>query len=253
VHNNPVNAIDPSGEYSIPQVVTTLAITSFLFNVGITLATSYNIAKDVGTIDGVVINFGVSLGGKGFAGALIVSLVWYWKTNTFSLLGTFEAGIAPTTAFKKTKIWSIVGTAGIIINSNSATDLEGFSITATWPKALMRHTIPKKYVGIYSTMMFLANHANKKPLPLQGVYKKKPGVFQLNQSTKSGAVMMTAGVWDYSFGTTFGITKAWQLCDLEDNSMPDMLKDIIERVKPKMQAINKNSSAEQWGGLLDDI
>ncbi|MEN8128488.1 MAG: RHS repeat-associated core domain-containing protein [Planctomycetota bacterium] len=76
VHNNPVNNIDPTGNWSIPQVVTALAITSFVFNLGITAATSYNIAKDVGTIDGVVVNLGVSAGGKGFAGAIIFSLVW---------------------------------------------------------------------------------------------------------------------------------------------------------------------------------
>jgi RHS repeat-associated protein len=242
-NNDVVNAVDPSGLASsgtLLELNTTIAAISTLATLVLNAIFSGvavgNILKDVLHPDGIIVNFGFSVGTYGLVGGISGHLLLDFKTKNSYVFLTSEFGTSPVTAFMGTQKVAMVLTGGVVWNMERPEDLSGYGTVATWPWVLLRAIKNKSKIlfrdinwtswskekeALVEIPIFLARYGSSKSL-----YANRSGVMQLGQSS-SGAATWTGGFWSYSFTFTAGHT--WGPYDL--SQLPANIKDTVADLK----------------------
>ena len=146
-HCNPINSIDPTGEYSIGNVMTTVAILGVLtgiFNTAITGVTiAYGSQDEDGKPDGAIMSVSEVLGTRGFAAEGGFDIIWHRATRKFYAFVFGAGGFSPLSYFRRFRNshGPSVG-IGAIYNMNSINEWSGTGMTATWPLSVI-HLLPK--------------------------------------------------------------------------------------------------------------
>ncbi|WP_228703725.1 RHS repeat-associated core domain-containing protein [Kangiella sediminilitoris] len=132
-HADPINNIDPTGNFSLGGFAVGTGIVAVLANTAIT---SYSFGRAANDSDGLPDAVSVSFRGglaKGVGGSFGGDLVYDFKTGDLWAFAAGEFTIAPLTAFRPQGKFNISATAGLVWNMNSPKQFNGAGSTATWP------------------------------------------------------------------------------------------------------------------------
>jgi len=215
-HANPVNNIDPAGEYSLAQFQVSLAIGSLIMTMVSAPTIGYFAFKGAsGDEDGWPDAIVITLSG-GFASfSLSIALTFHVVIKLSQpfdvyVIPELEGGTAPIAYSKSQSGLAFVGSIGGVWNMKSINDLTGFGFSTTIPFAAFKYgsILFGSNSSRQAIMDFLVNFAT-----VQRSYaKNKPTRFvvQISRSAKSGASTFQVGQAStgFAFGSTvgFGIT-----------------------------------------------
>jgi len=229
-HNNPVNGIDPTGLFTIPSIVTRMAIVTVLtgiFNIAITGIGFYNLAKADFTPSGMMLNLSFATQGTswGLTAAGTVSLFFHFSSRSTLLLFTPEAGFSPLSMFNTQRKLSFLMTGGFVFNADKATDVKGYNVTATWPWAMRNFVVPSplRASPYYYAMMSYCNY-------LTGRWSGSKAAIQISQGR---TVEFSAGR-SYNFASTVGHT--YELADL--SKLPLKLGGAVGKIRNMFSSLN---------------
>ena len=235
VHNNPVNAIDPTGMFSMPSMVTSMAISTVLtgiINIGITGKGFNNLAKAKFIPSGIILNVSFATQGTswGLTAAGTLSLFYHFSSKSLNLLFTPEAGLAPISMFSTQRGLSVLFTAGFVFNADKATDVKGYSVTATWPRAMANFVVPSPFraTPYYYAMMSYCNY-------LTGRWPGRTAVIQISQSSNGSTVEFSAGQ-SYSFSSTIGHTYMPDMTQL-----PSKIRGVAQNISSMFSGLSLQS------------
>jgi RHS repeat-associated protein len=135
---NPVNGRDPSGHWTLNEVMTTVAVIGTLTgiaNVGITsMGTSLAMADADGMPDAAIFSASETAATRGVSGSVGFDIIYHFKTGKFYAYVGLSAGLSPLSYFKNFRnSLSPSITGGLIWNMNSADEWAGGGMAATWP------------------------------------------------------------------------------------------------------------------------
>jgi RHS repeat-associated protein len=147
VHNNPVNGIDPTGMFSIGNVMTTVAIIGVLtgiFNTAISgVSLAYASEDDDVIPDGAIMSVSEVFGTHGFVGEGGFDIIWERKSRKLYAFLFGAAGFSPLSYFGRFRnSLAPSATVGLIYNMNSINDWSGTGMTASWPLSII-HLLPR--------------------------------------------------------------------------------------------------------------
>jgi RHS repeat-associated protein len=135
---NPVMNSDPSGNFSLGEMMTTVGIIGTLTgiaNVGITaMGTSLAMADADGMPDAAIFSASETAATRGVSGSVGFDIIYHFKTGKFYAYVGLSAGLSPLSYFKNFRnSLSPSITGGLIWNMNSVDEWAGGGMAATWP------------------------------------------------------------------------------------------------------------------------
>lgn len=224
-HHDPINGTDPSGRMSfmnLGQAVAVMGSLTTLANIGITaLGFAAMSNHDDYDPDGAIVSVGFSMASRGFGADLGFDIIYERRTGDIYVYFTGAATLAPLSLFKGHRGAPLSMTAGPIFNMNSAREMQGWGLTATWPASvtgrILKAMIPSKKLKMWGAITTLAKKT-KNP-------KWKHMVVQFGLST-SGPGFFKVGLRSNSFTAGGGYAK--ELYHLRD--LPSRLKKMLSGV-----------------------
>lgn len=212
-HSNPITHVDPSGLFVGRFATAKAFITTLILN----LATTYS-AIIIGTAnavnsrttapDGFVLNLGYGGQASGFAGGVIVSILFLPRVTLVpQVFITAEAGIAPLSRIRNWRGHGVTWSFGGVWGVKSIGDFEGATVTANWPLQL-------------TTVLIGANNPLSQTFSLKtirsrlaaftryatGSYVSRQGVVSVGVGL-GGTASVAVGAKGYNFSWTVGYTK----------------------------------------------
>lgn len=243
-HGNPINGIDPTGMFSLSEIMLRVTVGSFLLttvaNTAITMSVTGSLARDI-VPSAFVFSVGVGYAQYGFTAGVTAQCVVQFHPFDVDVVVTPEAGTAPMSGLKSRK-HSGVGTLsafGLAFNMKSISDLQGWAATATWPKVAARWSglLIDSFSGGKATqraMDFLSKYSQM--ITSDFIKNKSPGVVQFSQST-SGASVISFGAWSFGFGTTVGYGFSGR----------EVVSSLTDRIRQAFSGVSGTPSPEDIG------
>ncbi len=200
---NPVDGTDPSGNFSLVEVMQTVGVVgtlTLIANVGITsLGASAAMADADGQPDAAIASVSEVGSTRGASASVGFDVVLDFKSGRTYAYANFSAGLAPLSYFKAFRnVVSPSVTAGLIWNLNAPDEWSGGGLTATWPGSVS--LILAKTLGRTNPMWGALSQLAKR----EHNVKVSDYVVQIGVST-SGPAALKLGLRNNSFGAEAGI------------------------------------------------
>ena len=135
-----VNSSDPSGEFTLSEIMTSVAIVTTLTtisNVGLTYLSVSQISEDSdGLPDAAIVSVGEIAGAGGASASVGFDLIYEFKSKRVFAFADFSVGLNPISYFKAFRnVVSPSISAGLVYDLRSPSEWSGSGLTATWPGA----------------------------------------------------------------------------------------------------------------------
>jgi RHS repeat-associated protein len=204
---DPVNNVDPSGNSSIGEISTSLAIASVLSAVStialnlLTASTAVSTAQENFSLDGLLISGRLSASGFGGTVGAGLDVVVDFKRHQVWVALASEFGTAPVSIFKTQRGTGGSLMAGFVIAMNHPSELSGRGVGASQPLALWRLQGGLLFGAgenkAWSLLMHLAKRSNNSIgwSGLVGVSNSGPAYFQVGKGISFSSTVTENGAF----------------------------------------------------------
>jgi RHS repeat-associated protein len=140
-HEDPVNGVDPSGEFSLGEMMTVVTILNLIVGIGISLWSFNSIAASGFKISGYIVSGRFDLSYNGFGGGIGADVLVDANSGEVFASIAGEAVIDPLSLFKNFKGGGGTVVVGLVFGMTDPQQLSGWGFSAFWPTSVM-HLLP---------------------------------------------------------------------------------------------------------------
>jgi RHS repeat-associated protein len=137
-NSNPINAIDPTGKFSLGETLATVTLSTIISNIAISMITFNTMAEAKFKIDAILVSGRLDASVYGGAGGGGADVLIDFKTNKVfgSLAG--EGGLDPLSVFNKHRGAGLTAVVGLVFGLSNPNQLSGWGVSAFWPMSVMK-------------------------------------------------------------------------------------------------------------------
>jgi RHS repeat-associated protein len=232
---NPINSLDPSGNMNLAEQTMVMGISTTIAAMAISaMALTGGQAGRQKYPDAILISLGANVGAEGFAGGIGLDVYIGLHGQGIWVSPVLQFGLSPLTMFSRYSMvqGNFMGgvTAGFAW-AETPSDLNGFSVSATWPKRAF-NTIVRMFPGgaePFATLGYLAR------INGEGNVQSRDWVATFGYSPESKASFFQIGIRSNSFSAMGSWdTGFFRVLSPEDlgpfGNVYDLIRSLAERV-----------------------
>jgi hypothetical protein len=240
--SEPINQIDPSGDFTLVQQVQVAVVTTVLANLAITGLALGQIASTGPTPDGVIVSGRITASGRGFTAGGGIDLYYDLHTRQFWYAFTAELGTFPLSIFKNYRGLGLAFTVGAAWGNGPAV-FSGLSFNAVWPRRAFGTAIGAAFgkYEAFATLIRLATLTNSVK------FKDWAAVFGFSPASGS---YFQIGPRSNSFASLVSYSNDYRLLSHEIRNSLGELRAAISTIE---STLANGISDEKYLALLDSL